>query len=137
MKRYLLAAAALLAAVPCPAEFTDSPAAIAALKDVSAKERLGGITYLGALRTEEAYSALAAHFPEEKDAYLRVRLVEALDARSSTGAYACAAAAAGDPNGAVRQAAVSALAPRAGDAAADARLQVLASIFSKPCAWRW
>ncbi|MDO8803169.1 MAG: hypothetical protein Q7R35_01950 [Elusimicrobiota bacterium] len=131
MRKYLIAAAVLLAALPCAAELKDAPAAVAALKSAAAKDRLEAIYYLGAQRTQDAYAALADHFPVEKDAYLRVQLVEVLNVRGSTSAYSCAAAAAGDPNKAVRQAAASALAPNAGDAVADGKLGALAADSSE------
>ena len=105
MKKYLLIALTLFAVVPCQAELKDIADARAALGSAAAKERLEAIHYLAAERSDPAFEALSAHFPSEKDAYLRVQIVEALDVAGSTWAFACAQNAAGDQNQAVRQAA--------------------------------
>lgn len=127
MKRSLLVSLLLAGAfaLPCAAALKDAPAAVAALKSDVPKARLEAIYFLGAQRSQEAYAALAAHFPSEKDAYLRVQIVEALNVQGSTWAYACAATAADDANKVVRQAAASALARKAGDQLADRKLRAL------------
>ncbi len=135
MKKYFkcfIVLAALLAAMPCAAQLKDKASAFEALKSTAAKDRLGAIYYLGAQREPAAYKALASHFKIEKDAYLRVQIVETLDVRGSTWAYACASSAAGDASKSVRQAAASALAPSAGDAQADKKLKALAADPSEP-----
>lgn len=119
-------------ALPCAAELKDAQAAAAALKSATPKDRLDAIYFLGAQRSQAAYQALAAHFPSEQDAYLRVQLVEALNVQGSTWAYACAAAAADDGNKAVRQAAAASLASKAGDPAADAKLKALGADPAEP-----
>ena len=132
--RISLFSSLLLAGVfvlPCAAELKDEPAAVAALKSETPKDRLEAIYFLGARRNQDAYAALAAHFPAEKDAYLRVQIVEALNVQGSTWAYACAAAAADDANPAVRQAAASALAGKAGDQVADGKLKTLGADASE------
>ncbi len=116
----------MLSALPCMAEIKDQPAAEAALNSASAKDRLDAISYLGAQRGDTAYAALAARFPDEKDAYLRVKIVEALDVAASTWAYNCAAAASADANKAVRASAAAAIAPLAGRTDADKALKALA-----------
>lgn len=123
MKKHIFSALFILAA-PCAAELTSRGDAAAALKAPAARERLEAIGYLAAAKD---YEALAAHFPSEKDAYLRVQIVEALDVAGSTWAYACAEAAAADQNQAVRQAAAGAIAQKTGDLEADKQLIILAS----------
>ena len=113
--------------LPCAAAIKDPAAAMAALASATPKDRLDAIYFLGAQRSTEAYAALAAHFPQEKDAYLRVQLVETLNVEGSTWAYACASAAADDKNKSVRGAAARALAVKAGDPAADIKLKALAA----------
>jgi len=132
MKKYLLTALVLFAAVPCGAEIKDIAAARAALGSAAARERLEAIQYLAAERSDPAFEALSAHFPSEKDAYLRVQIVEALDVAGSTWAFACAQNAAGDQNQAVRQAAAAAVAQRAGDPEADNKLKTLAADPQEP-----
>lgn len=129
MKKYILISLLIAGAfaLPCAAAVKDSAAALAALNSSVAKDRLDAIYFLGAQRSTEAYAALAAHFPDEKDAYLRVQLVETLNVEGSTWAYACAASAADDKNKAVRGAAARALAVKAGDPAADIKLKALAA----------
>jgi HEAT repeat protein len=129
MKKNLMFCAVLAAsfAAPCAAQLTDDASALAAFKSNSAKDRLGAISYFGAQRTQSAYEALASQFQTEKDAYLRVRIVEALDVQGSTWAYSCASAAAADTNRAVRQEAAVALAANAGDPATEQKLRVLAA----------
>ena len=114
-------------ALPCAAAVKDMPAALAALNSATPKDRLDAIYFLGTQRSTEAYAALAAHFPQEKDAYLRVELVDTLNVAGSTWAYACAASAADDKNKSVRGAAARALAVKAGDPAADIKLKALAA----------
>ena len=97
------------------------------LSSGTAAQRLAAVSYLGSLRSEAGYSALAARFRSEPEAYVRVQIVKALDVMLSTSAYACALAAADDPRKAVRQAAASALAARNGEPAADAKLRALAA----------
>jgi len=127
MKKILIVPAFIAAfAAPCAAELKDSGAALEALNSDSAKDRLEAIYYLGGQRNAVAYEALAGQFKAEKDAYLRTQIVEALDVKGSSWAFSCAIAASEDSNKAVRQAASSALARRAGDPAADARLKTLA-----------
>jgi len=111
----------------CSAEITGQAGALAALKSEAPKDRLEAIQYLGAQRSDDAYAALALHFRQEKDAYLRVQLVEALDVTISTWSAACALEAADDGNLAVRAAAAVALAPLSGGEAADAKLSALAA----------
>ena len=133
MKNYLIASVLLAVfTMPCAAQFRDSAAAKAALSGKTARERLDAIEYLGAQRSQDAYAALAGHFPSEKDAYLRVQIVEALDVAGSTWAYFCAEKAADDANRAVRQAAAAAIALKAGDPAADKKLKALAADASEP-----
>ena len=133
MKRSLLVSLLFAGtfALPCAAELKDAPAAVAALKSDVPKARLEAIYFLGAQRSQDGYAALAAHFPSEKDAYLRVQIVEALNVQGSTWAYGCAAAAADDSNKAVRQAAASALARKAGDQVADGKLKALGADSSE------
>ena len=133
MKRYLFLSLLLAGtfALPCAAALKDAPAAVAALKSDVPKARLEAIYFLGAQRSQDAYAALTAHFPSEPDAYLRVQIVEALNVQGSTWAYACAAAAADDSNKAVRQAAASALARKAGDQVADSKLKALGADSSE------
>lgn len=117
--------------LPCAAAVKDTVAALTALKSGVAKDRLEAVSFLVAQRSPDAYKTLAAHFPEEKDAYLRVQIVEGLDVEGSTWAYTCAVAAADDVNKSVRQAAASALASKAGDPAAAAKLKILAADASE------
>lgn len=132
MKKILLLAVFALSASPCAAELKDAAGAAAALGSAAAKDRLDAINYLAAERSGAAYEALAGHFKTEKDAYLRVQLVEALDVTASTWAYACAGEAAADANPAVRQAAAAALAPRAGEPEADKQLAALGADKAVP-----
>lgn len=125
MRELLLAAVFFAVAAPCAAQFKDAAAAKTALSSAKAKDRLDAISYFGSLRSEEGYKALAAHFPEEKDAYLRVQMVGALNVQSSTWAYNCVAAASDDSNKGVRQAAASALAPKVGDPYVAEKLKTL------------
>jgi HEAT repeat protein len=125
MKKYLFLSLILAAVAPCSAQLTDVSAALAALGGATARERLDAIEFLAAERSETAYEALAGHFKNERDAYLRVQIVEGLNVEASTWAYACANDAAADANLAVRQAAALALAPKAGDPEADKRLAAL------------
>lgn len=129
MKKYILISLLIAGAfaLPCAAAVKDSAAALAALNSSVAKDRLDAIYFLGAQRSTEAYAALAAHFPAEKDAYLRVQLVEVMDVQGSTWAYTCVSSAAGDTNKAVRQAAAMSLASKAGDPAVDKKLKALAA----------
>jgi len=129
MKKNLMLCAVPAAAfaAPCAAEFKDDASALAALGASTAKERLSAIYYFGSQRTPGAYEALTAHYPEEKDAYLRVQIVEALDVQGSTWAYSCAVTAAEDRNKAVRQAAAVSLSSKAGDPVADRKLKALAA----------
>jgi hypothetical protein len=129
MKNYLVLSLLFAGtlALPCAAAVKDTAAAMTALNSAVAKDRLDAIYFLGAQRSTEAYAALAAHFPSEKDAYLRVQLVDTLNVEGSTWAYVCAADAAGDANRAVRRAAARALAVKAGDPAADIKLKALAT----------
>ena len=125
-------AALLLGAGPCAAQFKDGAAAKAALGGKTAKERLAAIQYLGAQRSEDATAALTAHFSSEKDAYLRVQIVDGLNVAGSTWAYVCAEKAAADANPAVRQAAAMVLAQKSGDKAADKILKALAADAAEP-----
>lgn len=125
MEKILLLALLAVPVSPCAAQIKDAGEAMAALGAAAAKDRLEAIGYLAGERSEAAYEALAGHFKTEKDAYLRVQLVEGLDVTASTWAYACAGEAAADANPAVRQAAAAALAPKAGDPEADKRLAAL------------
>lgn len=130
-KYWFLMAAFLLGAGPCAAQFKDDAQAKAALGGKTAKQRLEAIQYFGAQRSQAAYAALTSHFSSEQDAYLRVQIVEALDVKGSTWAYACAEKAAADANPAVRQAAASAISGKTGDAAADKKLKALAADSSE------
>lgn len=116
----------MLSALPCMAEIKDQPAALAALNSAAPKDRLDAIRFLGGHSSPEAYKAMAEHFNSEKDAYLRVKTVEAMDVSVSTWAYVCVSSAAGDTNKFVRAAAASALAEIAGNAAADKDMRTLA-----------
>jgi len=125
--KQILFAALLLAAAPCLAEVKDQAAAIAALNSASAKDRLEAIHYLALQKDQVSYEALAGRFQTEKDAYLRVQIVEALDVQGSTWAYSCAMSAADDGNKAVRQAAAPMLAPLAGTPAGYKKLKAMAA----------
>lgn len=132
MKKLLLLVVFALWASPCAAQIKDAADAAAALGSATARDRLDAINYLAAERSEYAYEALAGHFKTEKDAYLRVQVVEGLDVTASTWAYACAGEAAADANPAVRQAAAAALAPKAGDPEADKQLATLGADKAVP-----
>lgn len=129
MRKYLVISILLAgtSVLPCAAEVKDAASALAALKSDAAKDRLDAVAYLGARRTPEAYEALAKHFQTEKDAYLRVQIVEALDVSVSTWAASCAAAAADDSNKAVRQAAAMPLSRLPGSQEAEKKLKALAA----------
>jgi len=116
----------LFSAVPCMAQVKDQASALAALDSAASKDRLDAIRFLGGHNSPEAYKAMAEHFNSEKDAYLRVKTVEAMDVSVSTWAYVCVSSAAGDTNKFVRAAAASALAQIAGNTAADKDMQALA-----------
>jgi HEAT repeat protein len=127
MKKYLLIAVLFAVAAPCAAQFKDVKAAKTALSSAKAKDRLDAIGYLGSLRSEDGYGTLAQHFQTEGDAYLRVQIVEALNVSGSSWAYKCLVQASSDGNKVVRRSAAAALAGRAGEAGADARIMALAS----------
>ena len=116
--------AAPCAAQPAAAPVNDAAGARSALSSAAAKDRLQAINYLA---MERDFETLAGHFASEKDAYLRVQIVEALDVAGSTWAYACAGLAAADGNQAVRQAAAGAIAQRTGAAEANKQLSALAA----------
>lgn len=132
MKKILIVPAFIAAfAAPCAAEFKDPGAAKAALSSASEDERLAAITYLGSLRTSDAYETMARHFGEEPAAYLRSQTVERMDVNVSSWAFKCVLDAAGDENKVVRQVAASRIARKAGDPRADQRIAALSADSSE------
>ena len=80
--------------LPCAAAVKDMPAALTALNSAEDGARLDAIIYLAAQRSPGTAETLAKHFQTEKDPYLRMQLVRALDVSVSTWAASCALAAA-------------------------------------------
>jgi HEAT repeat protein len=127
MKKYLVLPMLFAGAfaLPCAAEFKDAAAAKAALGSSAEKDRLDAIHFLGAQRTQAACETLAGHFKQEKDPYLRMQLVQALDVHVSTWATSCVIAAADDSNQYVKQAAIVSLSRLRGNAAAEKKMKDL------------
>lgn len=98
-----------LSAAISVAQEVDVKTKIKELKDKDPKVRISAIQSLGKVQTEEVVRALTDAYKKEKDAYLRMQMVDSLSVNQSTAALTGVIFALDDSNPQVRQSAVIAL----------------------------